>query len=110
MGKLHSLEQCVKSCEEAEDIKTDHYVADTGSVINITTAYPFGHFIGSRYPYLPKMLVADTNPWWTNKTAVKADYAAGGVPPVYQITDWRPVYDALANGIVDGERTIVTPK
>ncbi|KAH8886106.1 hypothetical protein GQ53DRAFT_828473 [Thozetella sp. PMI_491] len=81
-----------------------HSSTDTGNVINATTARPFGEFIGARYPYLAKTLVADTNPYWTNKTAVKADYAAGGVPPVYKYTDWSPIYDDLANGITEGER------
>lgn len=73
-------------------------------MLNSTTARPFGEFIGKRYPYLPKLLVADTNPYWANKDAVKNDYAAGGPTPDYTYTDWTPVYDELAYGIVDGER------
>lgn len=69
----------------------------------MSTARIFGNFIGQRYPYLPKILVADTNPWWQNKTAVKADYTSGGVAPEYTHTDWGGVYDELAGGIVDGE-------
>ena len=81
-----------------------HGSTNTGSYINETTAKAFGTFIGKRYPYLPKILVADTNPYWTNKTAVKADYAVGGVPQDYTYTDWGPIYDDLAYGIVNGER------
>jgi hypothetical protein len=84
-----------------------HSSDDEGDVVDEKTARVFGEFIGSRYPYLPKILVADTNPYWTNKSAVKADYAAGGVPPVYKITDWTPIYDELAEGIVSGERATV---
>lgn len=73
----------------------------------MTTAQVFGEFIGKRYPYLPKSLVADTNPWWENKTAVKADYAEGGIAPQYVHTDWSPIYDELAEGIVSGEREAV---
>lgn len=83
-------------------------LANAGSVINITTAKPFGNFIGQRYPYLPKLLVADTNPWWMNKTAVKADYATGGVPPTYDHVDWSDVYDALAEGVTTGEREAIS--
>lgn len=72
-----------------------------------TTAYPFGKFIGQRYPYLPKTLVGDTNPYWQNKSAVKDDYANGGILPPYEVTDWSPVYDDLANGIVAGERQAI---
>ncbi|KAL1624262.1 hypothetical protein SLS56_007964 [Neofusicoccum ribis] len=86
----------------------DDSKANVGSAINTTTAEPFGHFIGQRYPYLPKILVADTNPWWTNKTAIKADYAAGGAAPARPHTDWSAVYDGLAHGIVVGERAAVS--
>ncbi|KAL4759315.1 glycoside hydrolase family 140 protein [Aspergillus foveolatus] len=77
-------------------------------VINSTTAYDFGHFIGSRYPYLPKTLVGDTNPYWQNKTAVRDDYSRGGAPPTYEVIDYSPVYDAMAYGIVDGEREAIS--
>lgn len=76
-------------------------------MLNTDTASVFGQFIGQRYPYLPKTLVADTNPWWENKTAVKDDYLAGGVTPTYQVIDWSPIYNDLANGIVTGERQAI---
>ena len=87
-----------------------HDSAGNPSVINATTAHPFGKFIGDRYPYLPKILVADTNPLWENKTAVIDDFAAGGVIPQYPHQDWRPIYDDLANGIVAGERQAIGNK
>ncbi|KAI8624279.1 putative glycohydrolase domain DUF4038 [Xylariaceae sp. FL1651] len=80
-----------------------HGSGNTGSYINSANAHIFGQLIGARYPGLPKILVADTNPWWVNKTAVKADYASGGVPPVYQFTNWLPIYDQLAEGLISGE-------
>jgi len=89
------------------------YIHDSSgnpSVINATTAAPFGQFIGGRYPYLPKILVADTNPLWENKTAVVDDFEQGGVTPQYAHQNWLPIYDDLANGIVAGERaTTKTP-
>jgi hypothetical protein len=95
---------CHETCEKLTALK-----ANNPGVLNASTAPTFGQFIGQRYPYLPKTLVADTNPWWENKTAVKADYAAGGAAPAYQVVDWSPVYDALAEGIVAGERASATP-
>ncbi|KAE8375427.1 hypothetical protein BDV26DRAFT_299682 [Aspergillus bertholletiae] len=80
---------------------------NSGSVLNTSTAYQFGTFIGQRYPYLPKTLVADTNPYWENKTAVKTDYTNGGIPPTYEVIDWSPIYDDLATGIVAGERQAI---
>lgn len=74
----------------------------------MTTARTFGDFIGRRYPYLPKLLVADTNPWWQNKTAVKDDYLQGGVAPEYPHIDWSDVYDELAGGIVEGETAVTS--
>jgi hypothetical protein len=47
--------------------------------------------------------VADTNPYWTNKTAVSSDYTSGGVYAPYSFTDYSPVYDALAAGLIAGE-------
>lgn len=79
------------------------YIATVPGMINTTNARAFGTWIGQRYPGLPKMLVADTNAFWTNKSGVKADYAAGGVPEPYTYTDWSPVYDALAAGLTAGE-------
>lgn len=54
------------------------------SIINNTPATPFGMFIGKRYSYLPKILVANTNSLWENKTAAIADFAVGAVIPQYQ--------------------------
>lgn len=78
-------------------------IANAGSVLNSTNTRKFGQLIGARYPGLPKVLVADTNPWWMNKTQVKLDYANGGVHAPYHFTNWLPLYDMLAEGIISGE-------
>lgn len=78
--------------------------------MNRSTAYPFGYWMGQRYPYLPKILVADTNPFWTNESQVIDDFLDGGVPSKYEYTDWSPVYDDLAEGIVAGERNALGNK
>jgi hypothetical protein len=82
-------------------------IANNPGPINSTTAGAFGRFIGQRYPYLPKTLVADINPWWENKTAVKADFTSGGIPHDYKVIDWSDIYDDLAMGIVTGERQYI---
>ncbi|KAL3457583.1 hypothetical protein BJX64DRAFT_268582 [Aspergillus heterothallicus] len=84
-----------------------HDSENRGGVLNSTTAFPFGKFLGQRYPYLPKALSGDTNPYWQNKSAVKYDYSIGGAPPEYEVIDWSPVYDDLASGIVAGERQAI---
>ncbi|KAJ7239082.1 hypothetical protein C8J57DRAFT_1565419 [Mycena rebaudengoi] len=66
-----------------------HDSANKPGVLTISTAPIFGHFIGQRYPYLPKTLVADTNPWWENKRAVKADYTAGDA--IANRSTWSPL-------------------
>ncbi|KAI1334479.1 hypothetical protein F5Y15DRAFT_401592 [Xylariaceae sp. FL0016] len=78
------------------------------SVLNHTNVEAFGQFIGTRYPYLPKILFADTNPWWTNKTAVKDNYARGGITPSSNLTDWSAIYTKLATGITNGEREVTS--
>ncbi|KAJ4301708.1 hypothetical protein N0V90_003801 [Kalmusia sp. IMI 367209] len=80
--------------------------------LNETTARVFGKFIGERYPFLPKILFGDTNPWWKNKTAVSTEYAYGGVasthlPNDYPLLDFSSVYNALAEGIIEGESTLI---
>lgn len=71
--------------------------------MNTSNAFAFGEWFGKRYPGSPKLLVADTNPYWTNKMKVKDDYAIGGVHAPAAVTDYSPVYDALANGLRAGE-------
>lgn len=46
--------------------------------------------------------MGDTNPHWTNKTAVSSDYTIGGVPQTYNWTDYSLVYDGLAEGLIAG--------
>ena len=77
------------------------------SIITEDNGEAFGEFIGNRYPYLPKLLFADTNPWWANDKAIEEDYLRGGVPGNHPSVDFRPVYDAVARGIVAGERKAV---
>ncbi|KAL5464838.1 hypothetical protein PMIN06_000998 [Paraphaeosphaeria minitans] len=79
---------------------------------NESTARVFGEFVGRRYPYVPKILFGDTNPWWKNKSAVSTDYAYGGavsarLPGDYTVIDFSGVYAALAEGIVKGEVEVV---
>lgn len=77
------------------------------SIITEDNGEAFGEFIGNRYPYLPKLLFADTNPYWSNDKAIEEDYLRGGVPRNHPSVDFRPVYDAVARGIVAGERKAV---
>ncbi|KAK1149606.1 hypothetical protein N8T08_005155 [Aspergillus melleus] len=84
-----------------------HNSENIAGSLNTSNAGILGGFIGKRYPYLPKILFGDINPTWQNKTQVKEEYAAGGVPSEYETVDWLPVYDALAEGIIRGERAAV---
>lgn len=77
------------------------------SVITAENGEAFGRFIGERYPYLPKFLFADTNPYWAESGAIRDEYLRGGVPNSHPSVDFRPVYDAVAHGIVAGERAAV---
>lgn len=79
-------------------------------VINATTARSFGTWIGKRYPGLPKLLVADTNSHWTNKSAVSSNYAAGGVQPDYVFTDVSLPSPALEICGAHGNSKLSTPR
>jgi hypothetical protein len=68
--------------------------------INKTNALQFGQWIGNRYPGLPKLLIADINPLWVNKTAYIENYGKASAP---SLVDHRPVYDLLAQGLINGE-------
>jgi hypothetical protein len=78
-------------------------LANVAGIINATNARTVGKWIGARYAGLPKILVADTIPYWTNKTAVSSDYTKGGVHAPYSFTDYSPVYDEFAHGLIEGE-------
>lgn len=80
---------------------------DTGpGPITAENGVAFGQFIGKRYPYLPKVLFGDTNPYWADSKAIENEYKAGGVPRHHPSVDYTPIYDAVARGIVAGERAI----
>lgn len=86
----------------------NNYVMDglEPGLITAKNGEAFGNFIGRRYPFLPKFLFADTNPFWADQTAITADYAAGGIPGSHPIVDFSAAYDAVAAGIVAGERAV----
>lgn len=67
----------------------------------------FGRFIGKRYPYLPKSLFGDTNPYWADDGAIEDDYNAGGIPGHHPSANFTSVYDVVARGIVAGEREAI---
>jgi hypothetical protein len=73
-------------------------------VFTPSNARGFGEFIGKRYPYLPKFLFADTNPLWADQNSIVNGYTRGGIQKHYPSVDFRSVYDAMAQGIVHGER------
>ncbi|KAM0325136.1 hypothetical protein ACHAQA_007675 [Verticillium albo-atrum] len=89
--------------------KYSHDSSGIPGFFDTDSARNFGEYIGKRYPYMPKLLFGDINPWWKNKSEVAADYAHGGVLSSkqagdYDLMDFRPVYEALAEGFVEGER------
>lgn len=86
-----------------------YYVHDgtKPGVITEDNGEAFGRFIGERYPYLPKFLFADINPYWADSSGISADYAKGGVPRHLPSSDFTGAYDAVARGIVAGERAAI---
>ncbi|KAG7378306.1 hypothetical protein PHYPSEUDO_010263 [Phytophthora pseudosyringae] len=82
------------------------------SVFNESTAYQWGHYLGERYPGIPKILGGDTNCFWVrNTTAAMISYAAS--PTVDPATLLGPVEDTTylrAREHSDGVRPLDVPK
>lgn len=66
------------------------------SLFDERSAYEYGRWIGARYrgKGIIWMLGGDTNPLWIDSTK-KRDFVS--------VVDHRPVYDALAKGLTEGE-------
>lgn len=88
-------------------------------LFNETSAESFGRFIGHRYPFLPKIIGGDTNPFWTGGGELFKRYAANGRDPydeplpTYEdlpVHDSRPLFRAMARGIVEAEQPFWTQR
>ncbi len=83
-------------------LTVDNTAGDVNITLTAQNSYAFGRWFGTRYPDNPYVLVADTNPVYTNETTYKSAYAAGGIFPDFEYIDWSPIYDQLALGLQDG--------
>jgi hypothetical protein len=70
-------------------------------LFDTANAYSFGRFLGERYPYHPYILGGDSNRYWN------ADYREttrrGGDVSRIDMTDYGPIFEAMARGLIDGE-------
>jgi hypothetical protein len=69
---------------------------DTGN------AYDYGKFLGGRYPFQPFVLGGDTNRYWNSR--VHETVMAGQDVTKLELSDCVEVVEAMARGIIDGEK------
>jgi hypothetical protein len=72
-------------------------------LFNKENAYEYGRFLGHRYPFVPWFLGGDTNRYWHPDTL--QSIKDGKAPP--ESIDYGPVFESMANGLIDGERAAV---
>ena len=65
------------------------------------TARSFGTFLGERYPFHPFIIGGDSNRYWNEQTM--AHISAGKNPNDLEVKDFGPVYEAMAQGVIEGE-------
>ena len=67
----------------------------------------FGHYLGARYPGLPKILGGDTNRFWMDTTTVWEAFRVGKVKNIDELpkTDSAAVVRAMARGLKTAEAT-----
>jgi hypothetical protein len=64
-------------------------------------AYDYGKFLGRRYPHHPFVLGADSVRYWNPETVKRM--ASGGPFDDLDLIDYGPVWEAMAQGLKDGE-------
>jgi hypothetical protein len=69
-------------------------------IFNEQNAFEYARFLGERYPFQPFILGGDTNRFW-NERAVEL-LGKGAHPDGIELTDYRPVVEAMVKGIEEG--------
>jgi hypothetical protein len=72
-------------------------------LFNTRNAYEYGHFLGDRYPFHPFVLGGDTNRYWNS--GVHETVMAGQDVTKLELSDCGDVVEAMAKGIMDGEKS-----
>lgn len=70
-----------------------------------SNAYNYGRFLGERYPFQPFVLGGDTNRYWNPK--VHETVMAGQDVTLLELSDCVEVVEAMASGIIDGEKAVL---
>jgi len=74
-------------------------------LFNPRNAYEYGQFLGDRYPFHPFVLGGDTNRYWNPR--VHETVMAGQDVTKLELSDCGDVVEAMAKGIMDGEKGIL---
>ena len=65
----------------------------------------YGEYLGERYPFHPWVLGGDTNRYWNPKTVAYLDEKKDVND--LEVIDYKPVFDAMREGIVEGEKRAI---
>lgn len=68
-------------------------------------AEQYGFFLGERYPFHHFLLGGDGNRYWN--TDIKSLLLNGVKPNQIEVTDFGPVFEAMARGIIKGEQEAI---
>jgi hypothetical protein len=71
-------------------------------IFDTNNAYDYGKLLGERYPFHPFVLGGDTNRYWSPK--VHETVMACKDVTLLELTDCGEVVEAMARGIIDGEK------
>ena len=66
----------------------------------------YGESLGERYPFHPWVLGGDTNRYWNPKTVAYLDEKKDVND--LKVIDYKPVFDAMREGIVEGEKRAIS--
>jgi len=69
------------------------------------TAHSFGLFLGERYPFHPYVLGGDSVRYWNEKTL--AHIKDGKDPRELEVKDFGPISEAMAQGLIAGEKRAI---
>ena len=67
-----------------------------------TIARGWGEFLGERYPFHPWVIGGDGNRYWNPD--IKSLLIQGKQPDELEVTDFGAVFEAMAHGILEGEK------
>lgn len=79
-----------------------YYGSESPILFNEENVYEYCKFLGERYPFHPWVLGGDSNRYWNRGTMDVV--RAGGDPKEVEVVDFGAVTEAMAKGLLEGEK------